>query len=124
MSFNILVVEDYKVTRMMIKKMLEKGTDWKISEAQDGQMAFDFLQTKTPDLIILDLMMPKMNGFEFLKKIKSIPKINKIPILILTGLKSVEDEMIGLQSGANDYLTKPIKMDTLIARCKKLLNAN
>jgi DNA-binding response OmpR family regulator len=124
MSFNILVVEDYKVTRMMIKKMLEKGTDWKISEAQDGQMAFDFLQTKTPDLIILDLMMPKMNGFEFLKKIKSIPKIDKIPILILTGLKSVEDEMIGLQSGANDYLTKPIKMDTLIARCKKLLNAN
>ncbi len=124
MSFNVLVVEDYKVTRMMIKKMLEKGTDWKISEAQDGQMAFDFLQTNTPDLIILDLMMPKMNGFEFLKKIKSMPKVDKIPILILTGLRSVEDEMIGLQSGADDYLTKPIKMDTLIARCKKLLNVN
>ena len=124
MSFNVLVVEDYKVTRMMIKKMLEKGTDWKISEAQDGQIAFDFLQTQTPDLIILDLMMPKMNGFEFLKKIKSMPKVDKIPILILTGLKSADDEMKGLQSSANDYLTKPIKMDTLITRCKKLLNAN
>ena len=124
MSFNVLVVEDYKVTRMMIKKMLEKGTDWKISEAQDGQIAFDFLQTQTPDLIILDLMMPKMNGFEFLKKIKSMPKVDKIPILILTGLKSVDDEMKGLQNSANDYLTKPIKMDTLITRCKKLLNAN
>ena len=68
--------------------------------------------------------MPKMNGFEFLKKIKSMPKVDKIPILILTGLKSADDEMKGLQSSANDYLTKPIKMDTLITRCKKLLNAN
>ena len=124
MSLNVLVVEDYKVTRMMIKKMLEKGTDWQISEAQDGQIAIDFLQTQTPDLIILDLMMPKMNGFEFLKKIKSMPKVDKIPILILTGLKSVEDEMKGLHEGANDYLTKPIKMDTLISRCKKLLDVN
>ena len=48
MSLNVLVVEDYKVTRMMIKKMLEKGTDWQISEAQDGQIAIDFLQTQTP----------------------------------------------------------------------------
>jgi len=124
MSFNILVVEDYKVTRLMIKKMLEKGTDWEISEAQDGQIAFDILQTQIPDLIILDLMMPKMNGFEFLKKIKTMPTIDKIPVLILTGLKSVEDEMKGLHEGANDYLTKPIKMDTLISRCKKLLNVN
>jgi DNA-binding response OmpR family regulator len=124
MTYNVLVVEDYKVTRMMIKKMLEKGTDWKIHEAQDGQIAFDFLQSQTPDLIILDLMMPKMNGFEFLKKIKSMSKVDKIPILILTGLKSVEDEMKGLHEGANDYLTKPIKMDTLISRCKKLLDTN
>ena len=62
--------------------------------------------------------------FEFLKKIKSMPKVDKIPILILTGLKSVEDEMKGLHEGANDYLTKPIKMDTLISRCKKLLDVN
>lgn len=122
MAYHLLVVEDYKVTRMMIKKMLEKGTDWKISEAQDGQKAFEFLDTQIPDLIILDLMMPNMNGFEFLKKIKSMPKIDKIPILILTGLKSVEDEIKGLQTGADDYLTKPIKMDILISRCKKLLD--
>jgi DNA-binding response OmpR family regulator len=124
MSYNVLVVEDYKVTRMMIKKMLEKGTDWKISEAQDGQIAIEFLQSQNPDLIILDLMMPKMNGFEFLKKIKSMPNVDKIPVLILTGLKSIEDEMKGLHEGADDYLTKPIKMDTLISRCKNLLNAN
>jgi two-component system, OmpR family, copper resistance phosphate regulon response regulator CusR len=75
-------------------------------------------------LIILDLMMPKMNGFEFLKKIKSMPNVDKIPVLILTGLKSIEGEMKGLHEGADDYLTKPIKMDTLISRCKNLLNAN
>jgi DNA-binding response OmpR family regulator len=122
MAYNILVVEDYKVTRMMIKKMLEKGTDWKIFEAQDGQKALDLLNEQMPDLIILDLMMPNMNGFEFLKKIKSMDKIDKIPILILTGLKSVEDEIKGLQTGADDYLTKPIKMDILISRCQKLLD--
>ncbi|MEJ2055497.1 MAG: response regulator, partial [Calditrichaceae bacterium] len=100
----------------------EKGTDWKIFEAQDGQKALDLLNEQMPDLIILDLMMPNMNGFEFLKKIKSMDKIDKIPILILTGLKSVEDEIKGLQTGADDYLTKPIKMDILISRCQKLLD--
>jgi len=124
MSYSILVVEDYKVTRMMIKKMLEKGTDWKILEAQDGQKALNLLEELTPDLIILDLMMPNMNGFEFLKKIKSMDRINKIPILILTGLKSVEEEIKELKNGADDYLTKPIKMDILISRCKKLLDKN
>lgn len=123
MSANILVVEDYKLTRMMIKKMLEKGTDWKIQEAQDGQKALEILNTKSPDLIILDIMMPNMNGFEFLKKVKSEPKINKIPILILTGLNSAEDETKGLQTGADDYLIKPIKMDTLISRCNQLLSS-
>ena len=123
MPANILVVEDYKLTRMMIKKMLEKGTDWKIQEAQDGQKALEILDTKSPDLIILDIMMPNMNGFEFLKKVKSEPKINKIPILILTGLNSAEDEMKGLQTGADDYLIKPIKMDTLISRCNQLLSS-
>ena len=123
MPANILVVEDYKLTRMMIKKMLEKGTDWKIQEAQDGQKALEILDTKSPDLIILDIMMPNMNGFEFLKKVKSEPKINKIPILILTGLNSAEDEMKGLQTGSDDYLIKPIKMDTLISRCNQLLSS-
>jgi DNA-binding response OmpR family regulator len=121
MSAKILVVEDYNITRMMIKKMLEKGTDWKIFEAQDGQKALELLDTQTPDLIILDLMMPNMNGFEFFKKIKSMDQIDKIPILILTGLKSIEDEIKGLQPGVDDYLTKPIKMDILISHCKKLL---
>ena len=123
MPANILVVEDYKLTRMMIKKMLEKGTDWKIQEAQDGQKALEILDTKSPDLIILDIMMPNMNGFEFLKKVKSEPKINKIPILILTGLNSAEDETKGLQTGADDYLIKPIKLDTLISRCNQLLSS-
>lgn len=123
MSSNILVVEDYNLTRKMIKKMLEKGTDWVIQEAQDGQKAIDILDKKLPDLIILDIMMPNMDGFEFIRKVKLDPKINRIPILILTGLNSTEDEKKGLQSGADDYLVKPIKMDTLISRCKKLLSS-
>ena len=118
---NILVVEDYKVTRMMIKKMIEKGTDWKVQEAQDGQSAIQTLTNFIPDLIILDLMMPNMNGYEFLQKIRRDENTNKVPVLILTGLKTVEDEIKGLQTGADDYLTKPINMDVLISRCKKLI---
>jgi DNA-binding response OmpR family regulator len=122
MSVKILVVEDYKLTRKMIIKMLEKGTDWKITEAQDGQKAFEILDTDAPDMIILDIMMPNMDGYEFLKKIKSDPKISKIPVLILTGLDSKDDEIKGLEKGADDYLVKPIKMDTLIEHCKKILS--
>lgn len=124
MSHKILVVEDYKITRLMIKRMLEKDTDWEIYEAQDGQKALDILETQIPDLIILDLMMPNMNGFEFLKIIKSREKVNKIPILVLTGLKTTREEIKSLKSEIDDYLTKPIKMDILIERCKRLLDKN
>ena len=117
----ILVVEDYKVTRMKNKKMIEKGTDWDVQEAQDGQGALEALVSYVPDLIILDLMMPNMNGYEFLQNIRNEEKTKNVPVLILTGLKTVEDEIKGLQTGANDYLTKPINMDVLISRSKKLI---
>ncbi len=117
---DILVIEDTSSIRKFIKKMLEKETNWKIREAEDGIKGLVEVVEKRPDLIILDIMMPSMDGFEFLQHIRSKSSTANLPILILTGLKTTEDEVKSLEYGADDFISKPINMDLLIARTKRL----
>lgn len=118
-SVDVLVVEDYPVTRLLLKRMLERQKGWKVREAEDGLKGLDAINKKMPDVILLDLMMPNMDGYEFLKHLRSDPKGADVPVLIITSLNGAEDELKGLELGADDFVTKPINMNLLIAKIRR-----
>lgn len=113
----ILIVEDEKSLLKVIKYNCEKeGYD--VLSSYDGQEGFELFEKQRPDLVILDLMLPKMGGLDFLKaaRLKS-----KAPILILTAKKDEVDRVLGLELGADDYVTKPFSVRELLARVKSIL---
>ena len=114
----ILVVEDEENIRKIIKKILEIN-EFEVLEACDGVEAMDIFYSEKIDLIILDWMLPKMNGIEVLKMVR---QESSLPILMLTAKSQEDDEVEGLEVGANDYLKKPFSLKILITRVKKLLN--
>ena len=114
----ILVVEDEENIRKVIKKILEIN-EFEVLEASDGAAAIDIFYSEKVDLIILDWMLPKIDGIEVLKMVR---QESSIPILMLTAKTQDDDEIEGLEVGANDYLKKPFSIKVLITRVKKLLN--
>jgi len=119
MNAKILLVDDEKDIVEFLKYNLElEGFD--VITAYDGIQALDKLQ-ENPSLIILDIMMPRLDGYDTVKKIKSIEKFSGIPIIFLTAKSGEADEIIGLELGANDYIQKPISPKKLIARVKSNL---
>ena len=114
----ILLVEDEKGVANFIKKGLEEEY-YTIDHSTEAEGGLLFLDTTTYDLIILDVMMPGMNGFELCKKIRQ--RGVHSPILMLTARDSVKDKVHGLDSGADDYLTKPFSFEEFLARVRALL---
>ncbi|MEE8319351.1 MAG: response regulator [bacterium] len=104
----VLVVEDkVSLTQMLQFLFLSKGLDVEI--AYDGNEAMEKINTLRPDLILLDIMMPKMDGFEVLKKLKDSPDTAGIPVIMLTARKSKQDMDRARELGAVEYITKPFK---------------
>ncbi|MDH4230449.1 MAG: response regulator transcription factor [Nitrospirota bacterium] len=114
----ILLVEDEKGVANFIKKGLQEEY-YTIDHSIDAEGGLLFLDTTTYDLIILDVMMPGMNGFDLCKKIRQ--RGVHSPILMLTARDSVKDKVHGLDSGADDYLTKPFSFEEFLARVRALL---
>lgn len=114
----ILVVEDEKDLNNIITKHLKKN-NFGVDSVFDGEEALNFLEYSFYDLIILDIMMPKLNGYETLKKIRE--NKNKTLVLILTAKDSIEDKVKGLDLGADDYLVKPFDFNELLARIRALI---
>lgn len=114
----ILVVEDERDLNNIITKHLKKN-NFGVDSVFDGEEALDFLEYSFYDLIILDIMMPKLNGYETLKKIRE--NKNKTLVLILTAKDSIEDKVKGLDLGADDYLVKPFDFNELLARIRALI---
>ena len=117
MTKTILVVDDKKELRVMVKAYLEQE-GFRIVTAGDGQEALFVARHEKPDLILLDLMMPHMGGYEFLRAHK---KEADTPIIILTAKLEEGDKVLGLELGADDYLTKPFSMRELAARVRAVL---
>lgn len=117
---NILVVDDDKKLTLLVRGFLEKEK-YKVAEAYSGRMALDSIKEAKPDLIILDIMMPEMDGIEACKRIKADKDTKMIPIIMLTSMSNVKDKVQGLNAGANDYITKPFNPEELIARVKAQL---
>lgn len=115
---NILLIEDEpKVSGFITKGLEEHG--YKVTVAHDGKEGKEVALEGNFDMVILDVMLPNMNGFEVCKGIRQRKK--ELPILMLTALGTVHDKVEGLESGADDYLTKPFHFEELIARIKALI---
>ena len=114
----LLLVEDEKQLSRALAKMLEKE-GYEVDAVYDGEDGYLYGLTKAYDLIIMDVMMPKMNGFEALSKLRS--KNVETPILMLTALADEHDKIAGLDYGADDYVAKPFSFDELAARIRALL---
>ncbi len=117
-AMRILVIEDEKKVANFIKKGLEEE-HYAIDLAYDGETGLYMTEVNEYDLIVLDLMIPKMDGLEVLKRIRG--NKNNVPILVLTARDSVEDIVKGLDSGCDDYLTKPFEFMEFLARIRALL---
>lgn len=112
-QFKILIVDDVPLNLKVVEKMLAKYK-FQLTKAADGQSAIDAIKADEPHLVLLDLMMPGIDGFEVLRQIRSGALGNpNIPVVILSALSSNEDIARGLSLGANDYITKPIIMQRL-----------
>jgi DNA-binding response OmpR family regulator len=118
MNIRILIVEDDAAVASVIRKTLDEA-QYEVTVAMDGNSGWDYIGRFEYDLLILDLMMPGMNGLELCKKVRQ-EKITT-PVLMLTALGTVDNIVVGLDSGADDYLSKPFKIAELLARVRALL---
>jgi YesN/AraC family two-component response regulator len=115
----VLIVEDEADVREYIRSCL--GGAYRILEAGDGKAGIQLVEENGPDLIISDVMMPKMNGLEFTRQLKSDIKTCHIPIILLTAQASLEQKLEGLEEGADSYISKPFNKQHLLIRIRKLL---
>lgn len=114
----ILIVEDDDSIRFLLRQNLE-FEGYEVLEAEDGEKGLAMTEKESPDLLVLDLMMPKMSGMELCKRLRQTG--NEVPILMLTARGQSMDKVMGLKSGADDYLTKPFDILELSARIEALL---
>lgn len=114
----LLLAEDERSLSKALVKILEKN-NYSVDAVYDGEEAMEYLETELYDGVILDIMMPRMDGITVLKKLRE--KGSTIPVLMLTAKAEVDDKVCGLDSGANDYLTKPFDSKELLARIRAML---
>ena len=116
----ILVVEDEPDIRKLVHYNLAQER-FKVIEAEDGEKALKSVQREKPHLIVLDLMLPGLSGLELCRSLRERPETSQIPILMLTAKAGEADRIVGLEMGADDYLTKPFSPRELVARVKAIL---
>ena len=120
MAGRILVVEDDKHISKLVKYNLEKA-GFECEATITGEEAFEILDIQSVDLIILDVMLPKMDGFEVCKQLKQDKKFSNIPLIMLTAKGEEIDRIVGLELGADDYVVKPFSPRELVLRVKTIL---
>ena len=117
MTARILVIEDEDRIREFINRGLNYE-GYRVDTAADGQAGLDLARENPPDLVLLDLMLPGIDGLEVCRRLRAA---SDVPILMLTAKETIEDRVIGLDAGADDYLVKPFAFDELMARVRALL---
>ncbi|MHC4207092.1 MAG: response regulator [Planctomycetota bacterium] len=116
----VLVVDDNQQNRELLQAYLE-DVDCSAIPAADGPEALEIVAKAPPDLILLDVMMPKMSGFEVCRRIKNDPKTSEIPVIMVTALNEFGDIERGIDSGTDDFLSKPVNKLELLTRVKTML---
>ncbi|MCL2034781.1 MAG: response regulator transcription factor [Oscillospiraceae bacterium] len=117
MNENILIIEDEeKIARFVELELSYEG--YRVQKAGDGREGLELLESQSFDLVLLDIMLPGINGIEVLRRVR---KISQIPVIMLTARDSVVDKVTGLDLGADDYITKPFAIEELLARIRTAL---
>src|SRR5437762_4439177 len=119
MNPSVLIVEDDPEVLSLVEYTLAKEK-FKVHTAENGKLALQMLDTLTPDVITLDLMLPDIHGLDCCKKLRADPRFQSVSVLMLTALDSLDDIVKGFETGADDYLVKPFQLPELVARIKAL----
>lgn len=119
----VLVVDDNKITTKLLRRYLEANS-YEALEAYDGVDCLEKVQSRHPDTIVLDVMMPRMDGYETVKQLKANEQTKNIPVVIVTALNDVANQLKSIESGADDFLSKPIEEKLLISKVKLLSSLN
>lgn len=117
----ILLVEDDEIAAMVAVEALSPEYD--VRHVDNGQAALDCLSGGLPDLVLLDVDMPDMSGYEVCRAMRGNPAIGDLPVIFLSGMVSEEDRLAGHEAGGNDYLTKPVSANELCAKIKLQLES-
>jgi DNA-binding response OmpR family regulator len=116
----ILIVDDNETNRdILVTRLARQGYD--LCQAADGEAALAAAKTLLPDLILLDVMMPKLNGIEVCRRLKNDPALPFMAIILVTAKADTKDIVVGLDAGADEYLTKPVNQAALVARVRSVL---
>jgi DNA-binding response OmpR family regulator len=118
----ILIVEDEDVSRKILTLALE-GKRYELIFAGDGENAVEIARQQHPDLIVMDIMLPRVNGFEATRAIRSSPGLEDVPVIALTARTTVYDEKAAREAGCSDFITKPFRIGELRTRIMRLLSA-
>ena len=121
MGKKIFIADDESGFVATLKSRLE-FEGFEITTAPDGKAALEQIPVEKPDLVLLDIMMPSVNGYQVCRELKENPDTASIPILMLTAKSQESDKFWGMEAGADDYMTKPFDMDELIAKIEELLS--
>ncbi len=120
MTSTILVVDDEREIRELLRYNLERE-GYQVLTAQDGDQALARIFSAHPDLVLLDLLLPGLNGLEVLREVRQEPSTREIPVLLLTARGAEMDKLLGFERGADDYITKPFSPREVIARVEAVL---
>jgi sigma-B regulation protein RsbU (phosphoserine phosphatase) len=120
-KIDVLIAEDSRIQARMLRKKLEQA-DYSVRWAENGKIALEMTRQQRPTLIISDIEMPEMSGYEFCEAVKSDPQLKSIPLILLSTLSEPEDIIRGLHVGADNYVTKPYDADYLLSRMEDLLS--
>jgi DNA-binding response OmpR family regulator len=120
---SILIAEDEPDTANLLQFHLQRR-GYHTTVASDGLNALNLSFERHPDLVILDLMLPKLHGFEVCRMLKTSPSTRHIPVFMLTAMAATEDKVQGFKLGANEYMTKPFAMSELLARVESIIAAS
>ncbi|WP_439183338.1 response regulator [Carboxylicivirga taeanensis] len=117
----VLVIDDSEVSLFLIKAIFSDDNTIEILTEKDSVNAVDTIRKEKPDIIILDLMMPVINGFDLLEKIKSDSAIKQIPIIVITASQDEDSYNRAMEYGVNEYFTKPIEMKNIVNCIKRMV---
>ena len=120
-THSVLVVDDNRMNRLKMTRALDRG-DFLISEASGGQEALDLLQSQVFHLVLLDLLMPEVDGFQVLERMQSDQQLARIPVIMVSAVEEKEAVERCLKIGAVDYITKPVGAETLSDRVRRALH--
>lgn len=112
MTATILYIEDNFDNRLLVRRVLE-AEGYRVVEAEDGVEALDYLQSETPDLVLMDINLPEVDGYEMTKRLKQLPSMARVPVIAMTANVMKGDREKTIAAGCDGYIPKPIDIDTL-----------